>query len=105
MAGVPGGHHAVEKVYAPGHRLDDVGGGAHAHEVAGLVHGHVLFHGLDDVVHFLRRLPHRKPADGVAGEIQVGNAFHVVHPDVGVGAALVNAPEHLLPVHRIRQGI
>ena len=105
MAGIPRRHNAVKEIHAPGDRLDDVAGRPHAHEVAGLVHRHVLLHGLDDVVHLLRGLPYRKAADGVAGEVKLGNAFHVIHPDVRICAALIDAPEHLLGVHRVRQGV
>ena len=60
-------------VNASGHRLNDVGGGTHTHEVAGLVHRHMLLHRLDDVIHLLSSFAHGKAADGVAGQVQVRN--------------------------------
>ena len=100
MAAVAGGHHAVEEVHAPGHALDDVAGSAHAHEVPGLVLGHVGLHRVDDLVHHLRGLPHREPPDGVAVAVDLGDLVHVPHPQVRKRGALVDAEEHLPRVHR-----
>ena len=105
MAAVAGGHHAVEEVHAPGHALDDVAGSAHAHEVPGLVLGHVGLHRVDDLVHHLRGLPHREPPDGVAVAVDLGDLVHVPHPQVRKRGALVDAEEHLPRVHRVRQGV
>ena len=63
------------------------------------------FYGFNDVVHLFRSFAHCKAANGVTGQIQVGNPLHVVNTDIGVGAALVDAPEHLLGIDGIRQGI
>ncbi len=104
MAGVPGGHDAVEEVHPPGHRLDDIGGGAHPHEVAGLVLWHMRLYRLDDGVHHLGGLPHRQPADGVAAAVDFCRLLHVPHPQVLVGGPLVDAEQHLSRVHAVRQG-
>ncbi len=105
VAAVAGGHDAVKKVDAPVDSLDDVGGRPHAHEVAGLVLGHVLLHGVDGVVHLLSGLPHRQAPNGVAGQVQGGDGVHVVTADVLVGRALVDAEEHLAGVDGVRQGV
>ncbi|MPM76736.1 hypothetical protein SDC9_123735 [bioreactor metagenome] len=102
---VAGGHHAVKKVHATGHGLNDVAGGAHTHEIPGLFLGHVGLHRVDDFVHHLRRLSHRKAADGVAVAVELGNFLHMPHPQVRKRGPLIDAKEHLPGIHRVRQGI
>ena len=66
---------------------------------------HMGFHGFDDIVHLLGGFTHSKTTDGVAGQVKIGDALHVINTDIGVGTTLVDTPEHLLGVYRIRQGI
>ena len=61
--------------------------------------------GLDELVHDLRRLPDGQAADGVTRQVQVCDALHVLDPQIGIRPALVDAPEHLLGVDRVRQRI
>lgn len=105
VAGVPGGHDTVEEIHAPGHALDDVGGRSDTHEIPGLVRRHIGLHSLDDIVHGLGGLPHRQAADGVAVTVQLGDLLHVPDPQIGIGAALIDAEEHLMGVHRVGQGV
>ena len=105
MAGIPGGHDAVEEVHAPGHGLDDVRGGAHAHQVTGLLLRHIGLDGFDDVIHRLCRLPYGQAADGVTGQVQRRDSLHMPDAQGRIGAALVDAPEHLLRIHRAGQGV
>ena len=98
VAGVAAGHDAVEQVDAAGHRLEDVAGGAHPHQVAYLVLGHMGLDLLDDVVHHLGRLADGQAADGVAVQLHGGDLLHVLHPQVGEGAALVDAEQQLVGV-------
>ena len=105
MAGVPGGHDAVEKIHSPSDPFNNIRRRPHPHEVTGLVRRHVGLHRVDDIVHHLSGLPHRQTADGVAVAVQLGDLLHVPHPQVGVGPPLVDAEELLLRVDRIRQGI
>ena len=105
MAAVAGGHDAVEEVHPPGHPFDDVAGGAHAHEIPGLVRRHVGLHRVDDLVHDLRGLPHRQAPDGVAVAVDLGDLFHVPHPQVRERGPLVDAKKHLPRVHGVRQAV
>ena len=59
VAAVTRGHDAIEQVDAPCNALDEVGGGADAHEIADLVRGDVLFQHVEDVVHHFGGLPYR----------------------------------------------
>ena len=63
------------------------------------------FYRLDDIVHLLSSFAHSKAAYGITGQVQLGNPFHMVHPDIRIGAALVDAPKHLLLVNSIGQGV
>ena len=103
MPGISGGHDTVEEIHTPGHGFNDVAGGPDPHEVPGFLPGHVRLHRLDDLVHHLRALPHRQAANGIAGQIQVCNPLHMLHANVPIGPSLVDAPKHLMGVHRIRQ--
>ena len=105
VAAVSGGHHAVKKVHAPGHRFDDVAGSAHTHEVTGLVLGHVGLHGVDDLIHHFCGFAHGQAADGIAVAVYLGDLLHVPDPQVREGGALVDAEEHLCGVHRVRQTV
>ena len=71
--------------------FNDIGGGAHAHEIPGLFLWHMRLHRVDDVVHGLGGLPHRQTADGIAIAVQLGDVLHMTDTDVGIGAPLVDA--------------
>ena len=71
VAGVAGGHHAVEHINAVAHRMNDVGGGAHPHQIAGRGLRQLRAEILHHLPHLLLRLPHRQPADGIAGEANI----------------------------------
>ena len=105
VAGIAGRHDAVKKVDAPGHALDDVAGGADAHEIAGLVLGHIGLHGVQYPVHILRAFPHGQSADGVTGQIQRGDLLHVLNAQILVGRALIDAPELLAGIDGVRLGV
>ena len=101
MAGISGGHNAVEEVDPPGDPLDDVGGGPDPHKIPGLVRRHVGLHRIDDIVHHLCGLPHCQTADGVAVAAYLGNFFHMPDPQIGVGPTLIDSKKLLLRVHGI----
>ena len=44
VAGIAAGHNAVKQIHAAGNGLDDVAGGADAHQIADLVLGHIRLH-------------------------------------------------------------
>ena len=46
-------------------------------------------------------LPHCQAADGIAGQIQLGNLLHVGHADIMEHRPLVDTEKHLSRVHRI----
>ena len=56
-------------------------------------------------IHHLRGLPHRQAADGIAVAVQLGDLLHVPDPQIVIGAALVDAEEHLPGIDGIRQGV
>src|SRR5262245_12295765 len=67
-------HHAVEHVDAARHRLDDVERRADAHEIAGPLLRQQRRGDIDGGEHLRLGLPDRKPANGIAVEIQGGEA-------------------------------
>ena len=95
---VSAGHHAVEEIDPQMHRLQNVAGRSHPHQVARLVNRHVRLHGVDNPVHLLGLLANRQPADGVAVAIQFGNLLHVLNAQVLIRPALVDAEQHLVTV-------
>ena len=62
----------------------------------------MLLHHFDGVVHLLRGLPHRQAADGIAREVELGDALHVLNADIVENGALVDAEEHLPGVYGVR---
>ena len=105
VAAVAGGHDAVKKVHTPAHGLDDVAGCPHPHQIPGLLLRHKGFHNINHLIHDLRRFPHRQTADGEAVTVNLRDLAHMPGPEVRKGCALVDAKEHLLRVHRVRQSI
>ena len=105
MAGIPGGHHAVEEVYAPPDRLHNIGRSAHAHKIPGLVLRRIGQGHVQNAVHDLCLLPYRQTADAVALAVHLGALLHTPDPQVFIGAALVDAEEHLAGIHAVRQGV
>ena len=65
----------------------------------------MLLDGRDGVVHLLRRLAHGEASYGVAWQVQVSYALHVVYAYVVEHRALVDAEEHLSGVHGVGLGI
>src|SRR5262249_57869816 len=60
--------HAIEQIHSPGNRLDEVRGGAGAHEIARAVLWQALRGPIDHVVHDLRRLADAETANRVGLE-------------------------------------
>ena len=71
IARIAGGHDAVEHIDPLRHRVNDVLRRAHAHQVARLVFRQLVAAVGDNLAHFLLRLTHRKPAQGVAVEAEL----------------------------------
>jgi len=105
VAGVSGGHDAVEEVHAHVDGLQDVAGCPHAHEVAGLILGHMRLHGVDDAVHLLGGLTHGQTTDGVALAGDLGDLMHMLDTEILVGTALVDAKEHLVAVNGLGKAV
>ena len=105
VAGVTTGHDAVEEVHAHVDGLQNVAGRTHSHEVAGLVLGHVRLYHVDDAVHILGGLTHGQTADGVALAGDLGDPLHMLHAQILVGAALVDAEEHLILVDGLGEAV
>ena len=66
VASVAGGHDAVEHVDTSLNGFEDVGRGADAHEVTGLVFGKDAVDEFNHLVHHIGGLTHGEAADGVA---------------------------------------
>ncbi len=105
VTGVSGGHDTVKEVHAHVDSLQDVAGGTHAHEVAGLILGHMGLYHVDDAVHILGSLTHGQTADGIALAGDLGNSLHMLHAKILVGAALVDAEEHLALVDGLGEAV
>ena len=95
VATVTGGHHAVEHVDAALDCLQDVLGGAHAHQVAGAVLGKDAVHHFDHLIHHLRGLADGKTADGVTVGSFVGGMQGGIGAKVLVSAALHDGKQAL----------
>ena len=50
-------------------------------------------------------IAHRQTADGVAVAVDLGDLLHMPGPKIREGGALVDAEQHLMGVHRIRQTV
>ncbi len=98
VTGVAAGHDAVEEINPAVNGFEDIDRRADAHQITWLVLGHEFFHRFDDVIHDLGWFAHRQTADGVAAEVKLRDFLHILHADILVGAALVDAKEHLLSV-------
>ena len=105
VAGVSRGHDAVEKVHAHVDGLQNIARSTHAHEVAGLILGHMRLHGVDDAVHLLGGLTDRQTADGVALAGDLGDLMHMLDTEILVGTALVDAEEHLVAVDGLGEAV
>ena len=105
VAGVSGGHDAVEEVHAHVDGLQDVAGGTYAHEVAGLILGHMRLHHVDDAVHILGGFTHGKTADGVTLTGDLGDSLHMLDAEILICAALVDAEEHLIFVDGLGEAV
>ena len=105
MACIAARHHAVEQINAAVHRFQNICRRAHTHQVADLILRHMLFNRFNHFIHDLCRLADRKAANSITIEPQFRNLLHVVHAQVDVCAALVDAEQHLVWVDRIRQRI
>ena len=60
---------------------------------------------LNNVVHLLCGFAHGKTSDGVTRQVKLCNALHMVHTNIRINAALVDAPKHLLFINSIGQSI
>ena len=96
-------HDAVKEINAARDSLNDVRRRADTHEITGLVPRHIGVKRLNNIVHDLRALPYGQTADGIARQIQLGDLLHMADAQVGIGASLVDAPEHLPGIHGVLQ--
>ncbi len=103
MACVSRRHHAVEEINAPCHRFNDIAGRTDAHEIPRFLLRRIIRQHIQNVIHRLRRLAHRKAANGNARHRHIPKLLHVPDPKIVVGAALVDTKEYLTGIHRIRQ--
>ncbi len=93
VAGVAGGHAAVEHVDSARHRLHQVLGPADAHQVARPVHRQLRSRVLEHCIALVFRLTHGQPADGVPVKIDVDQRRGRAAAQVVVDAALDDAEQ------------
>src|SRR5262245_57473926 len=98
VAGIPGGHDAVEHVDAPCNRLDNVQWCSRAHEVPGLVDGQAGRRRRGDLVHHLIGLADAQAPDGVALEPQVDGPLRTLISQRLVHSSLDDAKKRLAGV-------
>ena len=98
VAGIPAGHHTVKQVDAAVDRLDDVAGGAHAHQIPDLVLRGMFLHRADDLIHHIGRFSHSQASQRVAVQVVFRNLLHVLHTKIQIGAALVDAEQQLVRI-------
>ena len=99
VACITAGHHAVKQIHAAGNCLNDIAGGANAHQVADLILGHVGLHLTDHFIHHFGGLAHSQTADGVTVQIEVCDLLHVLHTQIRKGTALIDAKQQLIGIH------
>lgn len=95
VAGVAAGEHAVEHVDAAADALQQVGGGAYAHEVAGLRFGEDVAAQFGDAVHVGDGLAYGEASDGVAGLVLISDKLAGLGTQVIEAAALYDGKEGL----------
>ena len=105
MSCITGGHDAVEHIDASCDGLDDIGRGTHAHEVAGLMDGHMGYDNIEDVVHILGRFTDGKTADGIAIEVHFGDFLHMLDTELIECTALIDAEEQLILIDGIGEAV
>ena len=86
---------AVEHVDAARHRLHQIDGLAHTHEIAGAVRGQVADAVIQGLAHGLMALAHGEAADGVAVEAGLDQALGGFAAQVLIGGALLDAEQGL----------
>ena len=96
VAGVAGGHDAIEHIDTPCDVFDEILGGANTHEVAGFVGGHEGNRPLHRIVHRLIGLADAQSANCKAVKVQCGELFGRLLAKGGVGAALDDGENVLL---------
>ena len=98
VAGTAGGMNAVEHIDTLPDHFEELGGGAQAHGVAGLVLLEERFGILDGGKHFGFGLPDRDSANGVAVQIEVDEFPGGLLAEIGIDASLDNAEVELSAV-------
>ena len=105
VSSIPGRIDTVKKVDPSVHSLQDVRRRPHSHQVCRFVFREVGHHSLQDPVHILMALAHRKPSHGISVEIQLCDLLCMCDADILIDPALVDPEQHLVRVDRIRQGV
>ena len=95
VAGVAGGHDAVEHVHAREHAVDQVFGCAHAHQITRLARRQLRCNVSEHSPHVFFGLAHTQAADGVAGQIQCGQADQRLVAQALEHAALNDAEQRI----------
>ncbi|MNV27676.1 hypothetical protein D3C71_1188320 [compost metagenome] len=101
VAGVAGGHDAVEHVHATGHAFDQILRATNAHQVARAVGGQDRVHVVEHGVALMLGLTHRQAADGIAVEADLLQALGRAAAQVGMHAALDDAEQRRVVAQRV----
>ena len=105
VASVPGWIYAVKEVHAPVNRFQDIGRSSHAHQIYRLVLRQAGHCHIQNMVHLLVALAHRQSAHCITVQVHFPYSPCMLHTYLIHHAALVDAEQQLLTVHRVRQGV
>ena len=100
ISGVAGWHYAVKHIDTTTYAFNQVFWFTNAHQVTRFVCRNLRAYMLQNAVHICFRLTHSQTADGVAVQFQLGDLLHVLHTQVCIGAALIDAEQKLIRVDR-----
>jgi len=95
MSAIAAGEDAVEHVHTSADALNDVGGGANAHEVARLIFWQNITAQLADAIHVFNGFADREAADSVARLVLAGDELARLRSQVIVAAALYDGEKRL----------
>ena len=105
VTGIPGGHDTVKNIHAPANCFQNIGWGSNPHQISGLILRHMRGYCFNHLIHHFSWFAYRQTTDGIAVQIQFPNALHMIYTKVLEGAALIDAPQHLMGVQRIGQAV
>ena len=98
MPCISAGHNTVKHIYTASNTLNDIRRRAHTHQISGLIHGHIRFHLLNDMIHDFGRLSDCQSPDCITIQPKLCNLLHMRYTNRIICAALIDAKQHLLRI-------